>query len=106
MKSALADTIINFRFGAFDQGVEVRPLNAQGGDETVEIVANADGTYSVKSPNGAEWLSIQADGSFGGRPSNGEPGLWEKFSREGNVLTEMPKDGVTRPLVQLIARDL
>lgn len=108
MKTALTDTIINFRFGGIEQGIEHRPVNAQGGDETCEVVSNPDGTYSIKTPNGEQYLSIQEDGSLGWRPTSdpSQPGGWEKFSLIGNVLTELSKDGVSRAPIQFIGRDL
>lgn len=108
MKTVLSNEIVNARFGNFHEGFEHRPANAQGADETVELVKNDDGTWSIKSPDGQDWLSIQPSGGFDARPvaDPSQPGPWEKFSRVGNVLTELPKDGVDRPLVQLIARDL
>jgi len=107
MMTVLSDTILNARFGKFSEGFEYRAANAQGGDETMAVLAQPDGTYAVKSPNGQEWLSIQPDGSMGWRPTSDptQPGPWEKFSLVGHVLTELPKDGITRALVQLIVRD-
>jgi hypothetical protein len=106
LKTALADRIINFRFGGFDQGIETRALSQQGDDETVDVIQNADGTWSIKSPNGQHWLSIQPDGSLEARDAAGEPGAWEKFTREGNVLTELPKEGITRPLTSFAGSGL
>lgn len=106
--TALADTILNFRFGACDQGFESRPVNAQGGDETCHVLPNADGTYSIQSPNGQQWLSIQSDGSRQARQVSdpSQPGSWERFTRNGNVLTELPKDGTSRQLVQFLVKDV
>lgn len=105
-RTALADKVVNFRFGDFDKGFETRPVNAQGSDETCEVIQNGDGTWSIKSPNGNQWLSIQPDGSMEARDASGEPGPWEKFTRTGNVLTELDKDGVTRPLVEFLGGSL
>lgn len=108
MKTALSDTVINVRFGDITEGFEPRPANAVGGDELFDLIQNPDGTWSIKSPNGEQWFSVQRDGSWASRDVSdpNQPGPWEKFSRQGNVLTELPKDNITRPLVQLIARDL
>lgn len=102
--TSVADQIVNFRFGVFDQGFEYRPVNAQGGDETCGLVQNSDKTWSILSPNGAQWLSIQPDGSREARNASQSAGAWEKFTRDGNVLTELTKDGVTRPLIQFLLR--
>jgi hypothetical protein len=108
IQTALSNTILNVNYGDFAKGFGFRLVNAQGGDETFTLRPNADGTWSVIAPNGAAWLTIEQNGTFGFRllSEHPEPGGWEKFTRQGNVLTEVPKDGVTRPLVQLIARDL
>jgi hypothetical protein len=105
-KTALSSTIVNFRNGTIANGFETRPVNAQGSDETANLVNNADGTVSILCPDGSFWLSIQPDGTWEGRPGTAPPGPWESFTRVGNVLTELAKDGVSRPLVQFIARDL
>lgn len=106
VKTAIATQVLNARFGEFGQGFEQRPVADAAGDETMTLVPNADGTWSIKSPNGQQWLSVQPDGSMEGRPSDGEPGPWEKFTRTGNVLTELPKDGVTRPLSAVVGATL
>jgi hypothetical protein len=106
MKTAIANQIVNFRFGAFDQGFETRPVHAQGGDETCTVEPNDDGTWSIRSPNGQQWLSIQEDGSWQARDANGEPGPWERFTREGNTLTELAKAGITRAPVTLVGGGL
>ncbi len=95
IKTAVSHLITNFRFGDFDQGIETRPAWAQGSDETVEVIKNSDGTYSVKNNNGTEWLSVQQDGSIQSRPTSDptQPRTWEKFDRKGNSLIERSKDG-------------
>src|SRR6185436_8142961 len=103
--TALADTIVNFRYGAIDQGFETRPVSAQGSDETVGLVTQPDGTLAILSPNGTQWLSIQPDGSREPRDAHGEPGAWETFTRQGNVVTERAKDNLARPLVQFLLKD-
>lgn len=108
MRTVIANEIINARFGQFGRGLERRPAEFQGPDETVEVLQNADGTWSIKSPDGSEWLSVQVDGSLEGRPVSdpSQPAAWERFTRKGNLLMEQKKDGVDRPLVELIVRDL
>jgi hypothetical protein len=75
-----------------------------GVDETGNLYQFADATYGVQSPNGRSWLSVQGDGSLEERPvvEGQEPGPWERFTREGNVLTEVPKDGATRAPVTFV----
>jgi len=106
LTTAIANVIVNARFGDLDQGLESRPVNAQGGDETWTVIDQGDGTVAVRSPNGQQWLSIQPDGRWESRPvaDPGQPGPWERFTRDGNVLREVPKDGVSRPPVELLTR--
>lgn len=108
VKTALADKIINARDGDLSLGFETRDVNAMSVDETFTIVTNADATLSIISPNGLQWVTIELDGSRGFRliSEHPEPGPWEKYTRQGNLITELQKDGITRPLVQFIARDL
>lgn len=108
MKTPISDHILNCRFGKFSQGFEQRDTTHVGSDEQPEVVKNDDGSYSLKSPDGSEWLSIQPDGSRQARQTSdpSQPGVWEKFDRTGNVLTERPKNGISRPLVSFIVRDL
>jgi hypothetical protein len=75
-----------------------------GADETGNLFQFADGTYGIQSPNGRSWLSIQGDGSYEERPvvEGQEPGPWERFTLEGNVLTELPKEGATREPVTFV----
>lgn len=107
MKTAISDEIVNARFGRFDQGFEHRPVEQQGSDETLAVLPNPDGTWSVQSPTGDDWLSVQMDGTLEARATSdpSQPGPWEKFTRQGNVLTELPKDGVTRPWRQFLIRE-
>jgi hypothetical protein len=106
LRTALTDTIINVRFGDFSKGFETRPVNAQGGDETFTVAPNDDGTWSIQSPNGKQWLTINEAGQREWRDVSTTPGGWEKFTRAGNVLTEVQKDGIARPLVQYIGSGL
>jgi len=108
MKTVISSQIVNARYGRFRDGFEQRPAFAAGGDEIVDVVKNADGTYSVQSPDGTEWLSLQPDGTMEARPVSdpSQPGAWEKFTRKGNVLTEGAKEGLDRRLIELIVRDL
>jgi hypothetical protein len=96
----VAPRILNWRFGG-GKGFEFDRQKV-GSDELCFPVKNDDGTYSVLSPNKDTWLSIQFDGSLGERPSDGEPGYWERFSRDGITLTELQKDGSSRPLVSFL----
>jgi hypothetical protein len=102
VRTSIASKIVNFRFGGCDQGFEDRAVNEQAGDESCTLVSNADGTWSVRSPNGAHWLSIQENGSWESRDANWPPYDWEKFTRQGNVLTELHKPGITRLPITLI----
>ena len=105
-QTALAAEIINFRFGAIDHGLERRLVNEQGSDETCTLVPKAEGHWAIQSPDGQQWVSIQPDGSISWRLVSDptQPGPWETFTRAGNVLTELPKDGVTRALVQFLVK--
>jgi hypothetical protein len=96
----VAPRILNWRFGG-GKGFEFDRQKV-GSDELCFPVKNDDGTYSVLSPNKDTWLSIQFDGSLGERPSDGEPGYWERFSRDGITLTELQKDGSSRELVSFL----
>jgi hypothetical protein len=70
-----------------------------GADETGQLFQFADGTYGMQSPNGRSWLSVQGDGSLEERPvTDQEPGPWERFTRSGNVFTELPKDATREPV--------
>lgn len=92
--------ILNWRYGG-GKGFEYRTRVGQ--DELCHPVLNTDGTYSILSPNRDTWLSVELDGSLGERPSDTKPGPWESFIRSSiNIFTELPKEGVTRDLVQLI----
>lgn len=84
---------------AFEHG---RPT--AGVDESAQLVELADGTYGIKAPNGRSWLSIQPDGAFQEREvvEGEEPGVWERFTLEDNVLTELPKDGAMRVAVEFV----
>jgi hypothetical protein len=66
-----------------------------GVDETGNLYQFVDETYGIQSPNGRSWVSVQGDGSLEEREvvEGQEPGPWERFTREGNVLTELPKEG-------------
>jgi hypothetical protein len=103
----LPDAIVNARFGGLDRGIEERPWDAQGGDETFVAVLLDDGHYALRSPNGVNWLSINDAGEIEARTVGdpGQPGINETFSRAGSVLTELPR-GLSRPLVRFLARDL
>ncbi len=69
-----------------------------GADETAKLFRFGDGTYGVQSPNGRSWLSIQPDGSYEERPvEDSEPGAYERFTLQGNVLTS-----VSAPDVQMV----
>jgi hypothetical protein len=83
MRTSVSHLVTNFRFGDFDLGIETRPANQVGGDETVEVVKNPDGTYSIKSADGDEWLSVQPDSSLQSRPTSdpSQPRSWEKFQQ-------------------------
>jgi hypothetical protein len=75
-----------------------------GVDETANLVELSDGTFGVQSPNGRSWLSIQGDGSYQERPvvEGEEPGPWERFTLVDGILTELPKDGVSREPVTFV----
>lgn len=83
-----------FEFGRSEAGV----------DETAQLVELSDGTYGLMSPNGRSWLSIQPDGAFQEREviEGEEPGVWERFTISGNVVTELQKEGVTRAPVSFV----
>lgn len=105
MKTSLSDTILNWRFGNFHSGTEYRLVTQMGAHELVEVVPQPDGTVALKCHDGTEWLSIQRDGSRAGRPTAdpGMPGPWEKFTRAGQILTELPKDDLAdRDLVAFV----
>jgi hypothetical protein len=75
-----------------------------GAHETAQLVSLPDGTFGLMSPNGRTWLSIQTDGTYEERPvvAGEEPGPWERFTLDGNVLTELSKEGVTRSPVTFV----
>lgn len=102
VSTALSAEIVNFANGGCSR-FERRLVNAQGADETATLVVVPDG-YAILSPNATQWLSIQPDGVWEGRPASGTPGPWETFTRDGQILTEKPKDGATRPPQQLIIK--
>ena len=85
---------------AFEHGRKVA-----GADETAYLVRLWDGPYGIQCPNGRSWLSIQPDGSYQERPviEGEEPGPWERFVLEGNVLVEYPKDDVSRGPVEFVS---
>jgi hypothetical protein len=91
--------VINWRFGG-GKGFEKR--DAIGSDELASLVKNDDGSYSVLSPNKDYWLTVNNEGNLEERTSSNPPGDWEKFHLDGNVLIEMPKEGVTRPVKKFI----
>lgn len=98
--------VLNARFGAFSHGTETRPADGPIGiDETMTLIENADHTWSIRSPNGDEWLSVQPDGSLQGRMSSHDAGYWERFERVGDSLVELRKDGVTRDRLMFLIRD-
>lgn len=88
-------SILCWSFGG-GKGLEHR--QEVGEWELCHLVRNNDGTVSILSPNKDWWLSIELNGSLGERPASNPPGHWEKFTLDGNVLTELPKEGITRPL--------
>lgn len=93
-------SVINWRFGGgkgFERRTEVNV------EELCHLVRNTDGTISILSPNKDTWLTVELDGSLGERPSDNPPGPWERFLLDGNILTELPKEGVTRPMKKFIS---
>ena len=75
-----------------------------GSDETASLVRLSDGSYAIQSPNGRSWLSIQPDGSYEERPviEGEEPGPWERFTLDGTVLVEWPKEDSSRAPVEFV----
>jgi hypothetical protein len=75
-----------------------------GVDEQCSGYEFADGTWGMRSPNGRSWLSIQEDGSEQERVASddAEPGPWERFTKNGNVFTELPKENATREPVTFV----
>lgn len=50
-----------------------------------DLIPHPDGRFTVRAPNGAGVLSVQADGSIQTRPA-GTADLWETCRQSGNKL--------------------
>jgi hypothetical protein len=106
MKAALTETVIAFPDENFNKPTETRRADAIQAWETVEIVKNSDGTYSIKNGKGDQWLSVQPDGSLQSRPTSdpSQPGPWEKFVAGKGCLIEAAKPTSTLPPGTVINR--